>query len=142
MPDPLPSQRGPGWTRIPRPTEYDGMRFRSRLEADYARALDMSGQAWEYEPCTFRAGPGRVWVPDFLVNGTYTELKNQDLSADETAAQLRRIAVAFAAEPGAVVRLVVWRAGEGAILVYERKGRAGAWTVTEGALEGVINPAR
>jgi hypothetical protein len=117
------------------------MHFRSRLEADYARALDMSGQAWEYEPCTFRAGK-RVWVPDFrLGDGTYVELKNQDLSADETAAQLRRIAVAFAAEPGATVRLVIWRAGEGAILVFTRKGKKGAWVVTEGALEGVINPA-
>jgi hypothetical protein len=114
--------------------------FRSTLEASYAQALDRTAQEWEYEPCTFRAG-GRVWVPDFYLpgSGAYVELKNQDLSADETAAQLRRIAVAFAAEPGATVRLVIWRAGEGAILVYERRGKDSPWTVRQGALEGVIN---
>lgn len=31
------------------PTEYNGTRFRSKLEADYARAFDALGIVWEYE---------------------------------------------------------------------------------------------
>lgn len=44
------------------PTRYNGVLFRSRLEARYAAFFDLAGWAWEYEPFDL---PG--WVPDFLV---------------------------------------------------------------------------
>jgi hypothetical protein len=48
-----------------RPTVYDGIRMRSRLEAGYAAWLDQNGLEWEYEPCAF-AGDGRPpYLPDF-----------------------------------------------------------------------------
>lgn len=46
------------------PTEYGGLLFRSKLEADWAIAFDKLGVVWEYEP------RGRYWgeiyyCPDF-----------------------------------------------------------------------------
>ena len=46
------------------PTEYKGIRFRSKSEAIFARAMDLAGiEAWEYEPATFDG-----YTPDFLVS--------------------------------------------------------------------------
>ena len=46
------------------PTEYKGIRFRSRLEATWARIFDTLGWDWEYEPFDL-AG----WIPDFVFPG-------------------------------------------------------------------------
>lgn len=48
-----------------RKTEYKGIVFRSKSEAVFARALDLGGWVWEYEPDRFRSTDG--WVPDFWV---------------------------------------------------------------------------
>lgn len=47
----------------PRPTEYAGTRFRSKSEAVFARCLELSGYAWEYEPGEVA---GHKW--DFLID--------------------------------------------------------------------------
>lgn len=53
------------------PTIYNGLQFRSRLEATWAAFFDLMGWKWEYEPCDF---PG--WIPDFLLGErTYVEVK-------------------------------------------------------------------
>lgn len=44
------------------PTKYEGLQFRSRLEATWAAFFDLMKWDWEYEPCDF---PG--WIPDFIV---------------------------------------------------------------------------
>lgn len=46
------------------PTDYAGVRFRSKLEATWARFFDVIGLAWEYEPCQMEG-----WWPDFLIGG-------------------------------------------------------------------------
>lgn len=43
-------------------TEYNGTKFRSRLEARWAAFFDLVGWAWEYEPLDLVG-----WVPDFRV---------------------------------------------------------------------------
>lgn len=50
-----------------RPTEYEGIRFRSKSEAIFARCLSLDGFYWEYEPETWRIGYGTKggWTPDF-----------------------------------------------------------------------------
>jgi len=45
------------------PTKYNGVRFRSRLEARWAAYLDLIGWKWEYEPIDIEG-----WVPDFRVS--------------------------------------------------------------------------
>lgn len=53
--------------RIPaRPTIYNGIQMRSRLEAGFAAWLDERGATWEYEPHAF-ASPSGQYLPDFLV---------------------------------------------------------------------------
>ncbi len=44
------------------PTRYNGIQFRSRLEARWAAMFDLLQWPYEYEPCDF-AG----WIPDFLL---------------------------------------------------------------------------
>ena len=44
------------------PTRYNGIEFRSRLEAKWAAFFDQCGWRWEYEPCDFDG-----WIPDFLL---------------------------------------------------------------------------
>jgi hypothetical protein len=44
------------------PTVYSGVRFRSRLEGQYAAFFDIVGWRWEYEPIDLKG-----WIPDFRV---------------------------------------------------------------------------
>lgn len=54
----------PGYM-IARPTEYRGVKFRSKSEAIFARALDLGKWVWKYEPEDMRLENG--WVPDFWI---------------------------------------------------------------------------
>lgn len=45
------------------PTVYDGVQFRSRLEARWAVFFDLAGWKWEYEPIDLEG-----WTPDFHVS--------------------------------------------------------------------------
>ena len=47
-------------------TLYNGVTFRSRLEARWAVFFDMWGIEWQYEPEGFETAAGR-WVPDFFL---------------------------------------------------------------------------
>lgn len=47
-----------------RPTIYNGIQMRSRLEARVAAMLDESGAVWEYEPTAFASGRAQ-YLPDF-----------------------------------------------------------------------------
>lgn len=51
-------------THKARPTMYRGVRFRSKCEAVFARALDLSAIVWEYEPEWLRLED--LWTPDFF----------------------------------------------------------------------------
>lgn len=44
------------------PTEYNGVRFRSRLEARWAAMFDLFDWQWEYEPLDLEG-----YIPDFLL---------------------------------------------------------------------------
>lgn len=47
------------------PTTYDGIRYRSRLEARWAAMFDMLGWRHHYEPMDLNG-----WIPDFLLEGS------------------------------------------------------------------------
>lgn len=54
-------------------TRYNGVKFRSRLEAKWAAMFDIVGWAWTYEPRDFRG-----WIPDFAIHvyrDIYVEVK-------------------------------------------------------------------
>lgn len=46
------------------PTEYNGVMFRSRLEASWAAFFDCTSIAWDYEPLDMSG-----WTPDFIIHG-------------------------------------------------------------------------
>lgn len=50
-------------------TEYNGYKFRSRLEARWAVFFDRLGVEWEYEPEGFDLGDGMHYLPDFRLYG-------------------------------------------------------------------------
>lgn len=54
-------------------TRYNGIIFRSRLEAKWAAMFDLLGWEWTYEPTDFNG-----WIPDFAIHGSeiiYVEVK-------------------------------------------------------------------
>jgi hypothetical protein len=59
-----------------KPTFYNGVQFRSRLEAKWAAYFDLEGWKWWYEPIDLGN-----WSPDFLIklepsdDGCYIEVK-------------------------------------------------------------------
>ena len=55
-----------GYTKSAAETQYNGVKFRSRLEATWAAFFDLAGMAWEYEPIRV---PG--WIPDFRLFGRF-----------------------------------------------------------------------
>lgn len=56
------------------PTRYNGVNFRSRLEARWAAFFDLVGWRWEYEPIDLKG-----WAPDFIIKlpiaDVYAEVK-------------------------------------------------------------------
>lgn len=64
-------------------TEYNGYRFRSRLEARWAVFFDALHVPYEYEPEGFDLGDGTYYLPDFRLKcygtrGRYAKNKNID----------------------------------------------------------------
>jgi len=51
------------------PTRYNGVEFRSLLEARWACVFDLLGLKWEYEPLELGGDPvGTGFIPDFLLD--------------------------------------------------------------------------
>jgi hypothetical protein len=94
------------------PTVYDLVRFRSRLEAKWARFFDFCGWKWSYEPYDF-AG----WIPDFAIGDqlqTLVEVKPimrleqmppADMKKLERAAKEGHTVLVLGADP------IVWLGG-------------------------------
>ena len=112
-----------------RPTTYEGIKMRSRLEADYAGWMDRRGRPWEYEPTCFGSRDGQ-WLPDFQTRhldpdgqaGTYVELKSAHLAgqfSDEKwldtvnriDGYLSKMTVAWQTKPDALLELIFWEFG-------------------------------
>lgn len=67
-----------GQTEVkPIETEYNGYRFRSRLEARWAVFFDTAGIPYEYEPEGFELDDGTKYLPDFYLPAfeLYVEIK-------------------------------------------------------------------
>lgn len=90
-----------------RPTTYNGIGMRSRLEARYASWLDKAGIAWQYEPNAFASAAGQ-YLPDFRLDGVvilgseqtvYVDVK--PTATDVTHALMYRMAIIWESEPHA-----------------------------------------
>ena len=59
-----------------RPTTYNGIPMRSRLEARFAADLDAEGSEWIYEPRAYANADGQ-YLPDFQITKTATGAQPQ-----------------------------------------------------------------
>ena len=62
-------------------TEYNGYKFRSRLEARWAVFFDMLKVRYQYEPQGYVLADGKKYLPDFYLNDfdTYVEIKSDPM---------------------------------------------------------------
>ena len=99
-----------------RPTTYNGIAMRSRLEARFAALWDHLGWVWEYEPRAY-ASPAGQYLPDFLIvddrcaggcrhGPTFIEVKGT-VALDAVAGIQKRMEIILESEPGATLILVV-----------------------------------
>ena len=58
--------------------KYKGIKFKSKLESNFAMFLDSLNITWEYEPETFNVD-GTLYLPDFYLidNKLYIETKGR-----------------------------------------------------------------
>lgn len=86
-------------------TEYNGYRFRSRLEARWAVFFDAIGATYQYEPEGFALKDGSMYLPDFYLTNVsgrgskniFVEIKgalsDSDLRKVELFAETRNIII-------------------------------------------------
>jgi hypothetical protein len=140
-------RKAPWMTSIKgRPTVYNGIQMRSRLEADYAAYLDGNGRTWKYEPECFANAEGQ-WLPDFQViwpkgGETFVELKPagrlednyMGLNDESIDKHLTRMAIAWASKPDAELALIYWNyGGRGAMEIFS-SGHNSPWLAKGGPL--------
>jgi len=114
-----------------RPTTYNGIQMRSRLEARYAAALDRMHLVWEYEPRAFASEDGQ-YLPDFCViegpkpgDITYIEVK-PTLDLAGLRAVMAKMAIIHASLPQ--VNLRIYSDAEG--MIFDQTPHHGEfWTV-------------
>lgn len=76
-------------------TEYKGIKFRSKLEAQWAVLFDELNIKWEYEPEGYDLGNGLWYLPDFLIDFNdgwapmYVEVKG--CMTDTDAEKIKRL---------------------------------------------------
>lgn len=93
-----------------RPTTYNGIPMRSRMEARVAAFLDFLGYRWTYEPRAYASTAGQ-YLPDFVIQQpgyrpVFVEVKGS-ISDDDAEALLRRMQeTIYPSEPGAMLFLV------------------------------------
>lgn len=65
-------------------TDYNGLKFRSRLEARWAVCFDACRIEYQYEPEGLELEDGRRWLPDFWlpIEKAYVEVKGDPMALD------------------------------------------------------------
>ena len=78
-------------------TEYNGYRFRSRLEARWAIFFDAAGIEYQYEPEGFEFEDGTKYLPDFYLPWfkCYVEIKPFSLNGEEENEAKRKLEMLF-----------------------------------------------
>lgn len=67
-------------------------RYRSRTEWRWSLVFRELGIEFKYEPQVFDLGDGQYYLPDFLVCGTWIEVKGTFQSEDERATAIWKLA--------------------------------------------------
>lgn len=120
------------------PTNYNGTRFRSRLEAKWAAFFDQCNWRWEYEPNDYDG-----YIPDFClyfrvpVLVEVKPLQWDESESDEEILQSVRIKVVHAGIRGEVLALgsrIIPGAHEylGMMMVVDEAGEVSPWNLAFG----------
>jgi hypothetical protein len=124
--------------RTGRRTVYCGIEMRSRLEADFACAMDQDRKdvswkfIWEYEPCCF-ASPDGQYLPDFHIwtdepyDCGYFEIKPANIRPIDLDRALARMEIIWKSEPDTWLALVGWKYGYGDEFVWSASGFDRRW---------------
>lgn len=74
------------------PTIYNGQKYRSKLEAEYAKGMDEAGVKFIYEPEGFVFSDGTKYLPDFYLPdfGVFIEVKGIMTDYDQKKINLFR----------------------------------------------------
>ena len=72
------------------PTEYDGVVFRSRMEARFAKWCDSWGIQWCYEPEGYEFG-GERYLPDFYLPESGIIIEVKPVIASNELSKIRRL---------------------------------------------------
>jgi hypothetical protein len=94
------------------PTEFAGVKFRSRLEARWAVLFEELGLDWRYEAEPYQFSDGLSWLPDFWLPtiGFHIEVKpTEPALGDHCIAQID----AFNLEHGYTTNVANWAADDG-----------------------------
>lgn len=105
-------------------TEYNGYRFRSRLEARWAVFFDTLGVPYDYEPEGFELGSGIRYLPDFWLPtwNSWVEIKpTMDVCDTERAMHLLGILAENTGKFGLLLIGEVWP-GRTEILLAQSEG--------------------
>lgn len=127
-----------------RPTVYNGIEMRSRLEAWWAQQIDSRGDTvWEYEPCAFASEDGQ-YLPDFRYyedrpggrrKAIYVELKG---IVHDALPILKKMEIIWASDSDATLILVEGH-GDRSWLGYRYLGEASWWSYgADGDLLGTV----
>jgi len=118
-------------------TEYNGYRFRSRLEARWAVFFDKADIEYQYEPEGFQLDDGTKYLPDFYLPQMklYVEIKPE--KSLEAELRYSQRAICFVKSTGNVMVLCCGDPYEPDIYIYtyfqgEVVGRYGVFTVIQG----------
>lgn len=137
-----------GYNIPARPTTYNGIEMRSRLEARFAAWLDSMLVAWEYEPKAFGDRSGQ-YLPDFRIDGMIINVSGRDRplfveikpTLELAAGVLDRITpIVLASEPHAVVAVITPEDPIFRIAFDHRSTRrkvSGTWVIT--VIDGRMN---
>lgn len=100
-------------------TEYNGYRFRSRLEARWAVFFDAAGIEYEYEPEGFELSCGR-YLPDFYLPWfkCYVEVKRMNLPNKDKQKVISTLKELFMSHSNCCVMLVEGDPMDSVMTVY------------------------
>ena len=122
-----------------RPTTYNGIEMRSRLEAKYAAWLDRVNIRWTYEPKCYASEAGQ-YLPDFELHGVhllgvertvFVEVKPTVAAVGGKATALNWCEILWATHPGAFLLIEVAAVHSPVVFTPAMLGRGfsyrGAW---------------
>ena len=72
-------------------TEYNGYRFRSRLEARWAVFFDQLGIKYEYEPEGFELSDGTWYLPDFYLTESNSFFEVKGIMSDKDSHKIEQL---------------------------------------------------